>query len=188
MNLALDLDLNRKYSLEEFCNLSDVCCELVNGMIKLMAGVNKFHVSVSKRIFRLFDSAFKEPDYFIFYAPFDVIFDESNVYQPDLGLVIDQSKVKENGIYGAPDLIVEIISPSSITYDTRHKFDIYEKFKVKEYWIVEPKSEYVKVFKLDNDKYDEGTLYDYSTDKNVKIKISFLEDVELSLSDIFKSK
>ena len=74
------------------------------------------------------------------YAPLDVIFAEDDVYQPDIVYVSKENVniIKENGIFGAPDLIVEIISPGTAIYDVVDKREIYEGYGVKELWFVNP--------------------------------------------------
>ena len=73
-------------------------------------------------------------------APMDVHLDEENIFQPDLLYIAESRKAEliKDHIYGAPDLIVEILSPSTAYYDLRQKKDIYEKYGVKEYILIDP--------------------------------------------------
>ncbi len=73
-------------------------------------------------------------------APTDVFLNEQNIYQPDLFFIAKEreSIIKENGIHGSPDLIIEILSPSTAYYDTKKKFMNYKEAGVKEYWIIDP--------------------------------------------------
>jgi len=74
------------------------------------------------------------------FSPVDVYLDEENVFQPDI-IFISQERlgiIKDDGIYGPPDLVVEILSPSTAHYDLKKKFQIYEHYGVKEYWIADP--------------------------------------------------
>src|SRR5699024_8910535 len=75
-------------------------------------------------------------------APYDVHLDEQNIYQPDILFIAKENlhKIKENGLYGAPDLVIEILSPGTTEYDKKDKKEVYEHYGVKEYWIVDPKS------------------------------------------------
>jgi Uma2 family endonuclease len=82
----------------------------------------------------------------LLHAPADVYFDEENAYQPDILLVSEErvdTLVKEDGVYGAPDLVIEILSPSTGYYDLKSKFQVYEKHGVREYFIVDPKDDEV---------------------------------------------
>ena len=83
-------------------------------------------------------------------APYDVYLDRENVFQPDI-IFIGKDRlhlIKENGLHGAPDLVIEILSPSTAKYDLGEKKDVYERCSVKEYWIVEPESKSVQGFSL----------------------------------------
>ncbi len=104
----------------------------------------------------------------LFFAPFDVILDgdviedsnkSENVVQPDISIICDQSKIKESGCFGAPDLIIEIVSPSSVIKDFNTKFDKYELFGVKEYWIISPVEKEISVYKLVDGKYRKHNVY-----------------------------
>ena len=182
------VDLSKTYTCEDYLSWKDdIRRELIDGAVKLMSGVNRWHAKVSSRVYRFLANFFDKPNYMIFYAPFDVFLSDNTVVQPDIGIVCDLSKVRDNGIYGAPDFLVEIISPSSVNYDFREKFSLYEKHGVKEYWIVDPKSQFVKVFLLQSDgQYDSGALYDYSTNQESSIKISIVDDFQIKIKDIFK--
>ena len=88
-------------------------------------------------------------------APMDVHLDEENIFQPDL-LYVKEDRKKElvrEYIFGAPDLIVEILSPSTAYYDLRQKKDIYEKYGVKEYIIIDPIQRNAEIYNLENDRF-----------------------------------
>lgn len=92
----------------------------------------------------------------VFIAPYDVHLDEENVYQPDILFIAKENlhKIKENGFYGAPDLVIEILSPSTAQYDKKEKKAVYEKYGVKEYWIVDPKTKSAEGFSLKDGKFE----------------------------------
>ncbi|MBN8576030.1 MAG: Uma2 family endonuclease [Cytophagales bacterium] len=93
----------------------------------------------------------------IAFAPFDVYLDEtSNAVQPDLVVVLKDNLAilnEEGHIHGVPDLLIEILSPGNTQHDTVRKKNLYEKFGVKEYWIVDPDSKRASVFQLQNQTY-----------------------------------
>ena len=102
-------------------------------------------------------------------APFDVLLpaeDESDddvdtVVQPDILVFCDRSKLTEKGARGAPDLVVEILSPSTSKKDLNEKFRLYEKHGVREYWVVDPGNKSVQAWRLGADgRYDRGELRD----------------------------
>jgi Uma2 family endonuclease len=76
----------------------------------------------------------------VYAAPYDVHTTSYDVYQPDILFIRRENLgiVKPDGVYGAPDLVIEILSPSTGYYDLKHKKDIYQQIGVKEYWIVDP--------------------------------------------------
>ena len=104
-------------------------------------------------------------------APYDVYFNRKNVYQPDIVFVAKENinKIKEDGLHGAPDLVIEILSPRTAKYDLEDKKDIYERYGVKEYWAVDPVSKQTYFFKLVKDEYVEAET------KNAVIKSSLLK-------------
>jgi Uma2 family endonuclease len=90
----------------------------------------------------------------VFSAPFDVILPvtpgvSNTVVQPDVTVVCDVSKITEQGCNGTPDLVVEIVSKSSVTKDLHEKFNVYEQARVREYWVVHPMDRTLVVFVLD---------------------------------------
>lgn len=120
---------------------------------------------------------------------------------PDAMIVCDPDIIKPDGIYGAPDLVVEVSSPSTVNRDKIAKKDIYEKIGVKEYWIVSPKERFIEVYLLKDGKYILDNVYfSYSeielemfmddvtvTDKTVvtEFKTSLYDDLIISIADVF---
>ena len=127
-------------------------------------------------------------------APFDVRLPQNGetenekiytVVQPDICVVCDLSKLDKNGCIGAPDMIIEISSPSTSKRDMNDKFILYEKHGVKEYWIVHPTDKTIHVFLLqDNGKYDDGSLYELEG----KVPVRVFDDSLIDLEDIFTQK
>ncbi len=92
-----------------------------------------------------------------YFAPFDVKLSADaddaapTVVQPDITVTSDRKKLTEQGMTGPPDLVVEIVSPDSGLIDRRRKFDLYERFGVKEYWIVDQDEMVVEVYRLESE-------------------------------------
>ena len=130
----------------------------------------------------------------IYTAPFDVRLPMDgeasdnkiyNVVQPDICVICDPSKLDERGCIGAPDLVVEVISPSTCKKDITLKFNLYEKSGVKEYWIVYPNDKAVTVFLLQPEgNYDEGTTYELINGAN-KVPVLTLEGLVIDLEELF---
>ena len=131
----------------------------------------------------------------IYTAPFDVRFPKNgetaddkiyNVVQPDICVICDPSKLDKRGCIGAPDLIVEVFSPSTGKRDANEKFLLYESSGVREYWLVYPESQAVNVFLLQpNGKYDEGTIYEVINNQT-KVPVQTLEGLIIDLEELFE--
>ena len=127
----------------------------------------------------------------VYYAPFDVRLSEQldasdnyieTVVQPDVLVVCDKSKLDDKGCNGAPDLVIEITSPTTARTDLTVKFDLYQKHGVKEYWIVHPVEKTVMVFKLQADgRY--GAPDRYGDDG--KVSVPLVGDLIIDLADLF---
>ena len=91
-------------------------------------------------VLRLADAIYRTGKGRVIYAPVDLYLDEENAYQPDIMVVLKGSKAKitRKGVYGPPDVVVEILSPSTAYYDLTQKKDVYERSGVREYWLVDP--------------------------------------------------
>ncbi len=119
----------------------------------------------------------------VFSAPTDVVFDEFNVVQPDVFVVCDRGKITEDNIQGAPDLIIEVVSPATEVKDRREKKDLYERFGVKEYIIVFPDREYVERYCLRENKYGVSEIFNWD---EVLSLCSF--EIEINLREIFEKE
>jgi len=118
-------------------------------------------------------------------APTDVVLSEDIVVQPDI-LFISKERldiIKEAAIMGSPDLIVEIISPSSASYDTVEKRDIYEEYGVKEYWLVFPQEKAIEVLALEDGVYRELC----KGRKTGVVRSKIIVGLEVDLKDVFES-
>lgn len=124
----------------------------------------------------------------VYPAPFDVILknDEedlissTNVVQPDISVICDRSKLTDKGCTGSPDMIVEVISPYNPSNDYVRKLNLYEQFKVKEYWIVNPMKKNVLVYTLTDIGYDAPNSYAFSE----KIKVNIYNNLEIDFNSI----
>ncbi|MBL7794846.1 MAG: Uma2 family endonuclease [Saprospiraceae bacterium] len=130
--------------------------ELIRGRIlKMSPAPGTAHQHVSGNIQGIFWNYFKGKSCKVFAAPFDVRLpvsrkkgQDSTVVQPDLCVICDDSKLDERGCAGAPDLIVEILSPGNSKRELKIKFEVYEEAGVREYWVVNPLEKVVLVFVL----------------------------------------
>jgi len=116
-------------------------------------------------------------------SPMDVRLDEDNIFQPDLLYVSEERKAElvHERIMGAPDLIVEILSPSTAYYDLRQKKDFYERYGVKEYLIVDPVRHDAEVYILINEKFE----LKQKEQQNGTIHLTTLPGLQINLQKLF---
>lgn len=135
--------------------------ELIGGKIfKMSPAPRRTHQQVLGKLHLLTAPAIKPPCE-IYFAPFDVYLvhrgedwrETRNIVQPDLCIICDPTKLHERGCSGGPDLVVEILSPSTAGKDLGPKRDLYQEYGVKELWIVHPQDETIIVHVLKDGKY-----------------------------------
>ncbi|MBF0205580.1 MAG: Uma2 family endonuclease [Oligoflexia bacterium] len=163
--------------------------EIIGGIPYMQAAPSTKHQEVLMEISRQISNYLSGKSCKVYPAPFCVRLDldendnnVKNVVEPDITIACDKSKIDDKGHKGAPDMIVEILSPSSGRNDKVLKFNKYEQAGVKEYWIVEPNEKIVSVFILQtNGKYGRPDMF-VETDK---IKISIFDNFEIDLKLVF---
>jgi len=189
--MELSLDLTKRYTYADYLTwLDGQTRELIHGFIQLMSPAPRLgHARVNTNILWTIKSFIERNKGLceVFTAPFDVRFPKQGktaddqidtVVQPDICVVCDLSKLDERGCCGAPDMIVEILSPSTSKKDLTLKFSLYEESGVKEYWIVYPNDKSIHVFLLQEDgKYDSGVLYELDGHVPVHIFNDYLVDL-----------
>lgn len=151
------------YTAEDYFNLPEGSpYQLIEGELVMTPSPITPHQAVSRNMEMAIYSHVKKHNLgFVYYAPIDVYLDESNAYQPDIIYISGKNKgiIKRKGIDGAPDLVIEILSPSTAYYDMNLKKDVYEKSGVLEYIIVD--SNYKTI-----DVYLNNVFFDRSYDNN----------------------
>ena len=164
----------------------DFRAELLDGEIFMMAPPTSTHQMVSGELFFKIRSYLEGKTCKVFAAPFGVrLFpkkdnSDDTVFQPDIVLVCDPQKIDERGCNGAPDLVIEILSPSTASYDCIYKFRKYLQAGVREYWIVDPETKLLQVFVLENGRYVASAY-----DETEKAPVSVLKDCEIDLQAVF---
>jgi len=193
--MELSLDFSKRYTYAEYLTwLDGQARELIGGFIKKMSPAPRLeHARTNTRILLNLGAIIKKNkgNCEVFTAPFDVRFPKKSetaddkidtVVQPDICVVCDLSKLDYRGCCGAPDMVVEILSPSTTKKDITEKFTLYETSGVKEYWIVYPADKVIHVFLLqENGVYDEGTMYEWEG----KVPVHIFNDHTIDLADIF---
>jgi len=193
--MELSLDLNKRYTYADYLTWMDgKMRELIHGFIKMMSPAPRVaHAEISANITWCLQTVVRKNKgkCKVFSAPFDVRFPRQGetaddkidtVVQPDICVICDLSKLDKRGCCGAPDMIVEVLSPSTAKKDITEKFSLYEESGVKEYWIAHPKDEAITVYLLQEDgKYDEGIVYEFEGEVPVHVFDNYLID----LNEIF---
>lgn len=130
--------------------------EVVQGVLMMSPAPEMAHQGIIQRISRYLDEQiFSTNRGLVFTGPADVVLASQKVVQPDVLVLLENhlDRLKENCVEGAPDLVVEVISPSSVTYDRLVKHNLYEQAGIPEYWLVKPKEQSIEVFVLELDRY-----------------------------------
>ena len=165
--------------------------ELFRGKIFPLSAPNTKHQEISGNFVITIGSFLKRQSCKVYSAPFDVRLPVKNkkkdneittVVQPDLCIICDPSKLDEHGCCGAPDLIIEILSPGNARKEVKIKHELYEEAGVKEYWLVYPAEENIAVFILQGDgRFSGATIYAYGD----KIQSKSVPGLFVDLKDIF---
>ena len=152
-----DLDRNEIYSYADYLKWQfEERVELLKGRIFQMSAPNFVHQAIVGKLFIKLGNFLDGQPCRAFVAPFDVRLpkkstDEREIYtvvQPDVCVVCDKRKFDYKGCIGAPDIVVEVLSPSNNEKELRNKYDIYEEAGVLEYWIVVPQNNIFFVYTL----------------------------------------
>jgi Uma2 family endonuclease len=163
-----------------------VRAEIIDGELYMMAEPLTVHQDIHRELFLSIGNFLKGKPCTVYSAPFGVRFyprldnsDDTHV-EPDITVICDQSRISERGCKGAPDLIIEILSPSTIRLDEKIKFRLYQRAGVREYWIVDPERRLVRVHILTNGSYVTTTYDDTDT-----IEVSVLPGCVINLKEVF---
>jgi Uma2 family endonuclease len=159
--------------------------QIVNGREIMPPSPKVSHQKISRKLQKILERFVEERNLGeVFNAPLDVIFEENlNRVQPDLIFISKENREIANGdwIRGVPDLLAEIVSKSSVHLDTTEKKELYERYGVKEYWIVLPEYARVEVYSLENDHYK---LFSTAADHQI-IDLGLLSGLAFSVNQLF---
>jgi Uma2 family endonuclease len=177
----------KKFSLEEFVKFTKdkkERYELIEGMIHMMASPSMDHQDITGFIYRKLGNYLEGKPCKAFIAPFDVFLFKKplknecqNVFQPDVFVVCKKNKMSQRGIYGAPDFVVEVTSSSNAEHDYIDKLNVYMRYGVREYWIVNPETRQIYV-------YAKGKRGIISHSFEDKIKVGIFDDFAIDFSEL----
>lgn len=183
---------NKVYNYNDYLNFSDdEIVEIIDGKIFAMSlAPSRIHQELIMEISAELRNYVKSNSgqCKVYPAPFDVVLiddnktemDSKNIVQPDISVICDRSKLNDKGCFGSPDMVVEVVSKFNPGNDYVKKLYLYEKYKVKEYWIVNPMKKNILVYTLTEIGYNEPDLYTF----NDKIKVNIFDNLEIDFSSI----
>lgn len=152
-----EIKVKKRYTYEDYLKTpDDVRYELIEGELLLTPSPGAKHQRILGNIYVKIRQYVEERNMGeVFLAPFDIVLGNENVFEPDILFVSKENSgiITEANIQGAPDLIIEILSPSTAYRDLVKKKRIYAEFGVKEYWIVDPEEKTVEVYGLENNRF-----------------------------------
>ena len=188
------LDLTRQYSYADYLTWQiEERIELINGHATPIISPNITHQIVQMQLVGEMGFYFKKQDYRFLVAPVDVCLVRKNtadiaiktVVQPDLLVICDMEKIKTNRhVLGAPDLVVEILSPGNSRKEMKEKFEVYEENGVREYWIVSPVEKNIAVFYLNENNKFIGLR---PVADNEFLTSTIFPDLQVDLNEVFKN-
>ena len=172
--------------------------ELIGGNVVMMSPASAEHVYTAGSIYNIFKNYLKGKNCIPFSDGLLVHLTDENKFVPDMMVVCDRSKIKSDGVHGAPDLVVEVLSPSTAKNDRTRKKEIYEACGVPEYWLVSPTDKSIEVYLLESGKYILHDVYTVRPDWVLKqmtdeeraaivteFKCHLYDDLIIRLDDIF---
>lgn len=174
----MPLPQSNLYTEDDYYNLpEDVRAELIDGQLFYnQAAPSRIHQTILSELHITIGAYFKSKggSCRIYPAPFAVKLreDRKTIVEPDISVICDKSKLTDKGCTGAPDWIIEIISPSNSSHDYIHKLNLYADAGVREYWIVDPVRESIFVYYLEQATFNVET-YTFMD----KIKVNIYDDL-----------
>ena len=176
---------NKNYTYEDYARLPEGSpYQLIGGDLIMVPAPAPYHQRISRKIeFMLLQHVEKNDLGEVFYSPIDVYFSEEDTFQPDIIFILKERSniIGETKIEGAPDLIIEILSPSTAYYDLGRKYKVYEKAGVKEYWLVHPDRKAIEIYLNSGEKFQ----LSQAVEEAGIVKSELLEDFEVELGKIF---
>ena len=180
----MSLPQEKIYTSEDYWNLPEgIRAELINGHIYNMAPPSRIHQKIMVELCTIINTHIKSKKGTcqVYPAPFAVNLDanDKDWVEPDISVICDPNKLTDRGCSGAPDWIIEIVSPGNPGHDFINKLNLYSKFGVREYWIADPRSQSVLVYYLEQKDFCVRT-YSFQD----KIKVNIYEDFWIDFQDL----
>ena len=179
----MDLAQERIYTIDDIYALPDgQRAELIDGQMYMMAPPNTRHQRIVGNLYAAIHHYIKAKggSCEVFPAPFAVFLfaDDSKYLEPDLSVVCDKNKLNDHGCSGAPDWVIEIVSPSSRPMDYYTKLSLYRSAGVREYWIVDPMKQTILVYDMEHDSAP--SIYSFTD----SVKVNIYEDLWIDFREL----
>lgn len=180
--MASALSKEKFYTINDIYSLPDgERAELIDGQIYFMAPPNRKHQFIAGELLTRINNYIKsksgscEP----YIAPFAVFLnkDDTNYVEPDISVICDKSKLTDKGCFGAPDWIIEIVSPGSRRMDYYTKLFKYRSSGIREYWIADPEKNHILVYNFESEDIGNYTFTD-------SVKAGIYDDLYINFADI----
>ena len=177
-----------RFTYADYCTWDDgQRWELIDGKAYLMAAPSTMHQRISRRLLRKFDEHLDGKKCEVFHVAYDVRLNrdkgDDTVVQPDLLVVCDPDKIDDKGCNGAPDLVIEILSPSTAKHDMMKKFTKYTEAGVREIWFADYEEQTILAYI----KNDNGYTFDIYRSHD-KITVGILPELTIDMKDIFETE
>jgi Uma2 family endonuclease len=193
MQLA-ELDLDKTYSYADYFSWKFTeRVELIKGKIfRMSPAPNRFHQKLTGYIHICIGNFLEGKSCEVYTAPFDVRLPRKSttdkeiftVLQPDVCVICDLSKLDYRGCIGAPDLVVEVLSPGNNAKELKNKYDVYEEAGVKEYWLVSPQDQWLRIYSLIDGKFQESPYMLAGDNATSTVLPGFALDITALFKDI----
>lgn len=175
----------RRYTYGDYLTWPDEPrCEMIDGIVHVMASPTVNHQRIVRNLMRHIGNHLTGAPCEVFQSPLDVCFSEAmtadTLVQPDVFVVCEKEKIRDTRIVGAPTLIVEILSPSTINRDSLIKRNLYEKKGVREYWLVSPQEKNIRQCILEKGRYTDQLV------EKASIHSSSIDGLSISVDDVFE--
>lgn len=148
----------KRWTYEEYYRLNDdQRYEIIDGNLLMAPAPDTWHQDWSRELFHNIDEHVRASRLGkVYFAPVDVVLDDENTVQPDIVFIAaaNLNIIQKRAIFGTPDLLIELISPSSVKRDRYDKRDLYARFGVKEYWIGDPANKSLEILTLKEGRYE----------------------------------
>ena len=179
-----------KFNYQDYLQLpEDKRYEIIDGELFMVPSPNEAHQHILAYIFNcVFNYVKINKLGYVYCAPFDVLFSEEDIVQPDIIFVSDKNKkiITKDNIQGTPDLLVEILSPGTSKRDLGIKKKLYAKNGVREYWVVDPAQETIEVLNLKEGEYRGKSYHTGVVGQTSRLSSSVIQGIDIDIKELFE--